>query len=389
MTQRRRPIIVLIVGFALLGMPGAALGVAWPSVADDLGRALGDLGVLTLATGVAYGAMSLVGGTLSKRFPAGKLLAAATFGGAIGLLGYATGDSWWLLVMASVPIGIAGGVLDSLGNSYVALERGPREMGAIHASFGFGSMVAPLAMTTILAAGLSWRVGFGILVIAQIALGVALAVVAPAIRMPMEGRPERPERTGSRLLLGASIWTFFIYAGVEGSIGLWAFTLLTEGQGVGDGAAGVGVAAYWGALFASRLLIGIAGDRVPMNVTIRLSVVGICAGATMMWWDPSAAVAIGGLILAGFSSGPVFPLEVLLTTSRFGAEFTPWAVGYQLAAATFAIAVIPAGIGIVVNQAGPLAIGVSLVVLSVVMAVSVEGLRVLTDRSADDAARVA
>lgn len=388
MTQRRRPILVLIAGFALLGMPGAALGVAWPSIADDLGRALGDLGVLTLATGTAYGAMSLIGGSVSKRFPAGRLLAIATFGGAVGLLGYAAADAWWVLIAASIPIGIAGGVLDSLGNSYVAIDRGPREMGAIHASFGFGSMIAPLAMTAILAAGLTWRVGFGILVVAQIGLGVALAVVAPTIRMPMEGRAERPERIGSRVLLGASIWTFFIYAGVEGSIGLWAFTLLTEGQGVGDSAAGIGVAAYWGALFASRMLIGIAGDRVPLNRTIRMSVVGIGIGVAMMWWDPSAVVSIGGLILAGFSSGPVFPLEVLLTTPRFGSEFTPWAVGYQLAAATIAIAVIPAGIGIVVNRSGPLAIGGALLVLAIVMAVSVEALRALSDRGAEDPAHI-
>lgn len=357
-------------------------------MAEDLGRELGDLGILTLATGTAYGAMSLAGGTLSKRFPAGRLLVAATFFGAIGLIGYAIGDSWWLLVVASIPIGIAGGVLDSLGNSYVALQRGTREMGAIHASFGFGSMLAPLGMTAILAVGLTWRVGFGALVIAQVVLGIAFAAVASAIRMPMEGRSDRPGRTGSRFLLGASIWTFFVYAGLEGSVGLWAFTLLTEGQGVSDGAAGIGVAAYWGALFASRLLIGLAGDRVPLNATIRLSVLGIGVGVGMMWWDPSAVVAIGGLILAGFSSGPVFPLEVLLTTPRFGAEFTPWAVGYQLAAATIAIAVIPAGIGVAVNRSGPLAIGVVLVVIAVVVAVSVEFLRFLSDRSAADPARL-
>lgn len=384
----RRPIVVLIAGFALLGMPGAALGVAWPSVAEDLGRSLGDLGILTLATGTAYGAMSLVAGPLSKRFPAGRLLVVAAFAGAIGLLGYALGDSWWALIAASVPIGVAGGALDALGNSYVALDRGPREMGAIHASFGFGSMVAPLAMTVILAAGLSWRVGFGVLLVAQIALALALAAVAPAIRMPMEGRSERPRRDGSLVLLGASVWTFFIYAGVEGSLGLWAFTLLTEGQGVDETVAGIGVAAYWGALFASRLLIGLAGDRVAVHLTIRLSVIGILVGVAMVWWNPTPLVAIGGLLLAGFGSGPVFPLEVLLTTPRFGAEFTPWAVGYQLAAATIAIAVIPAGIGLIVNEAGPLAIGGALMVLALVMAVSIEVLRVLSDRDVGDTAPV-
>lgn len=375
MVSARRSVLVLIVGFTLLGMPGAALGVAWPSMAEELSRSLGDLGILTLTTGAAYGAMSLSSGRMSRRFPAGRAMAVAAFAGTLGLAGYAVADSWVVLVAASIPIGIAGGAIDALGNAWVAVDRGPRAMGAIHAAFGFGAMVAPAAMTAILALGWTWRVGFGVLAIAQVGLGVALAMVAARIRMPMEGRRDRPVRGGSRVLLGVSVWTFFVYAGIEGSIGLWSYTLLTEGQGVGATVAGVAVAAHWGALFASRVLVGIAGDRVPLNRVIRLSVIGIVAGVALLWWDPVEVVAIGGLVLAGFCSGPVFPLEVLLTTPRFGAEFTPWAVGYQLAAATAAIAVIPALIGWLVNASGPLVIGGALTVLALVVVVSVEVLR--------------
>lgn len=382
----RRPILVLIVGFALLGAPGAALGVAWPSIADELGRNLGDLGVLTLATGLAYASMSLVGGPVSKRYPAGRILVVTAIAGAVGLVLYATGDQWWLIVAASIPIGIAGGSLDSLGNSYVAVDHGPREMGAIHAAFGFGAMIAPLGMTALLAIGLTWRVGFGTLAVAQVALGLALAGIAASIRMPMEGKVERPVRGGSRLLLVASVWTFFVYAGVEGSIGFWAFTLLTEGQGVDETVAGIAVAMHWGAIFASRVLIGVAGDRVPIDPTIRISVLAVVAGLALVWWNPSTTATLAGLALAGFGSGPVFPLEVLLTTPRFGAEFTPWAVGYQLGAAVFAVAVIPAAIGVLVNASGPLVIGAAFTVLAVVVVASVEVLRWLTDRTARDTA---
>jgi fucose permease len=371
----RRTIAILVAGFTLLGMPGAALGVAWPDMADDLGRNLGDLGVLTLTTGAAYATMSLSSGSLSKRFPAGRLLVITAFFGAVGLLGYAIADTWVILVLSSIPIGIAGGSMDSLGNAFVAVDRGPREMGAIHAAFGFGAMIAPLMMTALFAVGLTWRLGFGALAAAQVLLGIALALIATVVRMPMEGRTDRARSSGSRSLLGMSVWTFFIYAGVEGSVGLWAFTLLTEGQGVDETVAGIGVAAHWGALFASRVLIGIAGDRVPINGVIRGSVVGLAAGLALLWWDPAVGVAIFGLVLAGFCSGPIFPLEVLETTPRFGAEFTPWAVGYQLAAATISIAVIPASIGLLVNRSGPLVIGATLTVLSLVVVVSTEVLR--------------
>jgi fucose permease len=381
-TTNRRSLIVLVLGFTLLGMPGATLGVAWPSMADDLARSLGDLGVLTIVTGSAYAVMSLASGNLSRRFSAGRMLVGAAAAAAVALALYSIADAWWLLIVASVPLGASGGAIDAIGNSFVAVRRGPRSMGAIHAAFGFGSMLAPLAMTGLIAIGAPWRVGFAFLAGAEVILAIGYLTIQTVIRMPMEGRSERPRRIGRIRVLAMSVWVFFIYAGVEGSTGLWAFTLLTEGQGIDDTIAGLAVAAHWGALFASRLLIGIRGDRMPLDATITASVLGIGVGLAMLWWNPAPWVAIAGLVFAGFANGPVFPFEVMLTSRRFGAEFTPWAVGYQLAAATAAIAIVPALIGLVVNARGPLAIAGVLALLSLVMIASVETLRVISTRSA-------
>ena len=140
--------------------------------------------------------------------------------------------------------------------------------------------------------------------------------------------------------------------------------------------AGIAVAMHWGALFVSQLVLGVVGDRMPYNATLTVSVVGIVVGLALLWWNPAGWVAIFGLVLAGFASGPVFPLQMLLTPRRFGSEFSPWAVGYQLSAAIAAIAVIPGAIGILVNEYGPLVIGPVLVVMALIMSVSVEVLRI-------------
>lgn len=379
-TARTRAIVVLIYAFVLLGMPGSALSVVWPSVADDLSRSLGDLGIITLAMGLAYGAVSMASGRLTSRFPASRLLLAAAVSSAVSLTVFAVADSWMWIVAAAVPLGMSGGAIDSIGNGFVAVKEDSSVMGFIHAAFGFGSMVAPLVMTGLLAAGLSWRMGFAAFAVLQLILAVGFFVVGSTIRMPMEGSSEKPHRSGSRSLLGLSVWTFFIYAGVEGSTGFWAFTLLTEGQGISDKIAGLAVAAHWGALFVSRLLLGIVGDRVDPNRTVAIAAAGIVGGLALMWWDPTSIVSIFGLVLAGFANGPVFPLEIVLTARRFGDEYTPWAVGYQLSAATFSIAIVPAIIGIAVNRNGALAIGAMLSVLAVVMFVSIEALR-LASRS--------
>jgi fucose permease len=378
MTSRTRSIVVLAYGFAILGMPGSALGVAWPSMAEDLARDLGDLGILTAVMGGSYAVVSLASGSVTKRIPAGALLVAAAAAAGVSLVVYAGAEGWVWFVLASIPLGMAGGTIDAVGNAFVAVNRGAKAMGIIHAAFGFGAMIAPLMITALIALGLSWRSGFGILAGGEFILAVAYLTIASGVRMPMEGRKGKPIRLGRKRLLSFSVWTFFIYAGVEGSTGFWAFTLLAEGQGMDATVAGLAVAMHWGALFVSRLVLGVVGDRLPYNATLTVSVVGIVFGLALMWWNPAVWVSIFGLVLAGFASGPVFPLEVLLTSGRFGSEFTPWAVGYQLSAATAAIAFIPAAIGILVSVYGPLVIGPVLVVLALVMAVSVEVLRIMT-----------
>jgi fucose permease len=382
-TPRTRPIIILLFGFVLLGMPSAVLGVAWPSMAEELDRGLGDLGMITIAMGASYGLVSFGIGSLTKRFPAGRLVVGAAVAAAVSLMVLGVSDVWWVILVAAVPLGFSGGAIDSVGNAFVAVRHGPRAMGGIHAAFGLGSMIAPLFMTVLFALGLPWRIGFVVLAILEVVLAVAFAVVAGSVRMPMEGSRDRPRRLGRRRLLGMSVWAFFIYAGVEGSTGLWAFTLLTEGQGMSDNVAGLSVAAYWGALFLARLVIGVVGDRFPLDSTLSASVIAVVVGLGLMWWNPVSWVSVLGLIVAGFANGPVFPFEVLLTARRFGTEFTPWAVGYQLSAATVSIALVPAMIGVAVNLNGAIVIAPLLTVLAVVMAISVEILRLLSHRDVE------
>ena len=351
-------------------------------MAGDLGRDLGDLAVFSVASGIFYGMMSLAGGKLTQRFSAGRLLVLAALAAVLALVMLALADSFWWTVVAAIPLGFSGGAIDVIGNGYVAVYRGARAMGAIHAAYGLGAAIAPLFITVLLSLGVSWRVGFGSLAIAELVLLGLMAFVSSDIRMPMEGRAEKPMRDGRKRLLSLSIWTFFIYSGVELSIGAWTYTLMTEGQGISDGIAGLAISLHWGALFASRLMLSYFGDRLPPNLTVGLAAIGIVAGLALLWWNPVTWVAVIGVTIAGFCSGPIFPMETTLTAARFGKDFAPWAVGYQLGGATFSVVIFPPIVGYLVNTQGPLAIAPSLFVLSLMLLASVEALRLMSDREA-------
>ena len=98
-----------IVAFVVLAMPKAALGVAWPSIADDLDRSLADLGLLIAAYVAGYFVSTLANGELTRRFGSGVLLTAAASLGTVSLVGIALAPSWGMFLIATLLLGTAGG----------------------------------------------------------------------------------------------------------------------------------------------------------------------------------------------------------------------------------------------------------------------------------------
>ncbi len=148
----------MVTSFFVLGMPMAAMGVAWPSAVDDLGRTLGELGLVTFAYGAGYTISTLASGELTRRFTTGPLLVAAASTAAGSLTVLALTSTWMMFLVATLLLGVAGGMLDAGVNTYVAVHRGARSMGVIHTSFGIGSAIGPLFLTALITVGASWRV---------------------------------------------------------------------------------------------------------------------------------------------------------------------------------------------------------------------------------------
>lgn len=374
---------VMVTSFVLLGMPMAAMGVAWPSAADDLGRALADLGLITFAYGAGYTVSTLATGELTRRFSTGPLLVFAAFAAAASLAAFALTSTWAVFLVAGFIVGIAGGLLDAGVNAYVAVHRGTRSMGIVHSGFGVGSALGPLFVTVLLALGASWRIAFGTLAGADLALAVAYIATVSAIEPSAERAGRRPSIGNNRLILTLSMLVFFLYAGVAGGTGAWAYSLLTEGRGIATGVAGIAVAGYWGGMTAARMALGVFGDRVDPNRALTASGIGTIACLVLLWVAPTPWLGIVGLVASGFAHGSVFPLEVLLTPGRFGDEFTPWAVGYEIAGANIGVAVLSGALGILVGRWGITAVAPALVVLAVLLWAMIEMLRVRsTQRSA-------
>jgi fucose permease len=368
-----------VAAFIALGMPKSAFGVAWPSVAGDFGRPVADLGLVIAVYVVGYFLAAAATGRLTRRFTVGSLLVAASSLATVSLLGYATAPGWLWLMVAVIGLGLAGGIIDSAVNAVVALHFGARTMGMLHAGFGLGATLGPLIMTTLVETNASWRIGFGVLAVAQGLVAVLYVRTRTEWTVSVDladgSSAARPAR---RSLLWGALVMFALYAGVEVGTGQWAYTLLTEGRGMSTIAAGGAVTAFWAALTLARLALGAAGHRVSMHRLLLVSSFFVMVGAAALWLNPVTWAGPAGLVVMGFALGPIFPLQTTLTPTRVGAAFTPTAVGYQLAAATVGAAFIPGGLGLLVARLGLEVIGLVLMVATVVLAGSIEVLRRLS-----------
>ena len=351
-------------------------GVTWPSVAESFGRSLADLGYVTLLFGGGYTVSSYASGRLSSEHGIGMLLVGAGVAGTVALVGLATSATWPMFLAATGLLGIGGGLVDSATNSYVAIKRGARAMGSIHGIFGIGAIAGPLLVTALLHGGASWRVAYALLAVGQSLYVAGLWLLARRVDVRSEIDSTKPRKGELRTpVVMWSLGVFFVYAGIGAGAGVWAFAYLTEERGFSDGLAGLIVGAYWGGLTASRLLLGVVGDRFRPDAILRWSVGSTVIGFGVLWWSSTSWLTAAALVFAGFAHGPLFPLEMLLTPRRVGEALTSRVIGFEIAAANVGGAILPSLMGLAVGLVGLSVIPPLLVVNAIALLVVVEMLR--------------
>ncbi|MBT8214735.1 MAG: MFS transporter, partial [Acidimicrobiia bacterium] len=265
-----------------VGLTDGALGVAWPTMRDEFGRSLDDLGIVLGAFFVGFGPATALHRKLLPRFGMGRLVLAGPSLAVVGLLIVASAPGWLAVLAGYALVGLGNGLSDPSINLYLALHHGVRPMGLLHASFGLGTTLSPLIMTAALP--VSWRLGYVVLI------GVELVVVAAMVRarprwLPVEGDGGRVSFPSSAVTW-ITLTIFMLYTGSELAAGQWAFSLLTESRDIGDTAAGFVVSVYWGGLTVGRLVYGTVGDRFPPRSMLSGAFIVAATGMAMVWDPP-------------------------------------------------------------------------------------------------------
>jgi fucose permease len=363
MRARRRDfdlVALAFLGFASLGLPDGAIGVAWPRVRESFGLPLDALGALLVASVSGYAAASLLAGALLARINLGALLALSCAATSATLLGYWAAPSFAAMVALGVVAGLGAGAIDAGINTFAATHFAPRTLHWLHAAYGLGTSAGPALMARALMGAGGWRSGYLALGVIQLALALGFAATlrrwpataATAVHDGADGSASTlavaaaPLRETLRLRdAQLSAAAFFFYLGVEATSGAWLYSLLA-GRGASMASAASGVTAYWGGLFAGRIAFGFAPSRWPAGAVLAPAIAGCAAAALLLALRLGGAADLGAAAVLGVAAAPIFPALVGATPQRVGAAHTANAVGLQVAAAAIGQAGLPALVGV-------------------------------------------
>jgi fucose permease len=368
------PLVYL--AFVSLGLPDGVLGIAWPSIRDAYGLSQGTLGLILLGAGPGFLLSGLTVGRVIGTLGLGWTLVVSTVLVAAGLTAFAAAPPWPLPIAALALAGLGSGTIDAGINAYAAARFSPRTVNWLHASYSLGAAAGPAIMTANLASGFGWQVGYGIL--AGLLGGLTLLFVvtlrswepspASVSRDQGEATAGPPWAALRHPLVPIQTTLFFVYTGLEATLGAWAFTVLQDGRGVAAATAGAAVSAYFAAIFGGRVALGAIAERIGLDRLVRLGTSGALLGALLFASGPPSAAYVG-LVLAGLSLAPIFPTLISRTADRLPPAVALHAVGFKVTASMLGSAALPIATGLAAERfglgsVGPICVGAACLLLA-------------------------
>jgi fucose permease len=286
----------------------------------------------------------------------GTLLAISCLCTGLSLTGYAYSGAWPVLLVMAFFLGAGGGAIDASINTFAASNFSTSVVNWLHAFYGIGATLGPVIMTFYLLRNNSWASGYKTVAIVQ----VSLALIFFLTLKWWKGTKHQEEVTASakprETLALKSTWLsillFFIYTGIEFSVGQWIFTILTKSRMLPDAIAGSWTSVYWGSLTAGRIAFGFIMARFSVHKILTGCLIAVVVGTGLFAINFSPLAGLVGIVIIGIAVAPVFPSLIAMTPDRIGDHHAGNAVGYQVSAAMIGGALLPGFAGLMTDYFG-------------------------------------
>ncbi len=370
-------IAVIYLAFISLGLPDSLLGSAWPTMTGELSVPLSYAGYISMTISAGTILSSLMSDRLTRRFGTGRLTAVSVLLTAAALFGFSVSGSYPMLILWSVPYGLGAGSIDAALNNYVALNYKSSHMSWLHCMWGVGTVVGPYVMGYALTSGMTWNMGYRIISVIQLSLGVVMLLTLPLWKKRTAVSEEKTASDGKgvplRKLLRLPgvphvLLTFFCYCALEIVAIVWSGTYLVYKGGFSPERAASLSSMFFIGITAGRAVGGFMTYRFSDRQMIRIGEALIAAGVLALFILPGGYFTLAGLLLIGLGCAPIYPSVIHSTPEYFGAENSQALIGIQMACAYTGMCLMPPVFGIIAEKttegAFPVIIGVFLAVMA-------------------------
>jgi len=340
--EKSLPILIAYLIFIAIGLATGLLNIAWTFIQPTFAVSLDSLGTLLSAAMLGGLIAAFLCGSLINRFTIASVLVSGVVIAGLGMLGYAIAAIWIALLLAAFIASIGKGTIDAGINIFVASNYGASQMNWLHACWGIGLTFAPGLVTfLVLDLEAGWQLGYVIMGGVILLLGLSILITLPLWKLKKTKRSSSEEiaskaplrETLKRPIVWISLLYFFLYGGIEIGTGQLANTLFVEARGIPQETSSAWVSAYWGSFTIGRMLMGLLalrlGDRTLLNISFALTV----AGALLLFANVAEFSSFAGLLALGFGLAAQFPILILQTPRRVGAEHALNAIGFQVGCA--------------------------------------------------------
>jgi fucose permease len=318
--ERPPPAAILgCLAFLLIGWCGLLVPSLVRSIEHDFGQTDAGIGIFFFLNAVAYVTGSLGGGAVTERIGRRRVLATAAVLVSASLAALGTVGTWPLFLLAAVPFGLGCGAIDGGGNALIldmfAGARG-RALSLLHLFFSLGALGSPFVVGRLVDAGVAWQ---------AVMLGTGLVAIPLAILLAVTGMPSGRHAAGdgSRAVVGRLTLdpillilalAIALYVASEIGVSNWLVRFLSSAP---LATATTALTLFWAGLTLGRLISARLADRFDHARFAATSAVVMAVALVGAVVVPSLPVSVALFTLAGFVSGPIYPLIVAIGGERF------------------------------------------------------------------------
>ena len=354
-------LIIIYLAFIGLGIPDSLFGTAWPAIYNEFDLPLSYGSAITVLCSLCTTFSSLFSVRLIRRFGTNKVTAFCTALTAVALFGYSFADSFGMLCLLAIPLGLGGGAIDNALNAYVSLHYSATQMSFLHSCYGVGVTISPYILSLVISGDAGWRGGYRIAFFIQLAISLTvlltLTVWHKAHGITRTSEERKPKVLTFKELLQLpgikAVWCIFLCScAIEFICGSWGSTFLVEYKGLPiDKAAGMVVFYYLG-ITLGRFFSGLLATNWSCWKIVKVGEYVIAAAVLILLLPLPTAFSALGLFLVGLGNGPLYPNFSYLTPSNFGEENAEAVMGTEQVFAYIGATGVPAICGIIAQIFG-------------------------------------